>query len=49
MGGNVRPLLMFFAASPVVDGVFVKFSCEFCNNAELIGVTNLKCGAARRS
>lgn len=30
----------------VVDGVFVMFSCKFCNNAELTGVTNLKCGAA---
>lgn len=49
MGGNARPLLMFFAAKLVVDGVFLKFGFEFCNNAELTGVTNHKGGAACRS
>lgn len=46
MRANARPLLMFVL---LVDGVFVMFSCEFCNSAELTGVANLKCGAACRS
>lgn len=44
-----KALVDVFAASRVVDGVFVKFSCEFCNNVELTGATSLRCGAACRS
>lgn len=40
-----KALVDISAPGLVVDDVFVVFSCEFCNNAELTGVTNRKCGA----
>lgn len=44
-----KALVDVSAPGLVVDGVFVMFSCEFCHNAELTRVTNLKFGAACRS
>jgi len=36
-GRKCKALVGVFAARLVVDAVFVKFSCEVCNNAELMG------------
>lgn len=45
-GRKCKARVDVFAARLVVDGMFVKFSWEFCNTAQLTGVTNLKHGAA---